>query len=164
LTSAGSSIYLPAMKLYTTALVVAWLLLPLPLAAQGPIAVPGTADVGPAQTWELLLPPPRPLSPSEKIALQMGAGVAGETDLKAPLSQWTIIKTFPSEKKCHAGASDALQEYHAEMQGAWAQQMAQRLKNKRPGVVYGLSESNGRSLQEEQTLRCIASDDPRLKK
>ena len=39
--------------------VVVWLLLPLPLHAAGPVAVPGTADVEPARAWALLLPPLR---------------------------------------------------------------------------------------------------------
>jgi hypothetical protein len=150
------------MKVFYTALaLVAWLLLPLPLAAQGPISVPGTADVG-AQTWELLLPPLRPLSPSEEIALQMGGGVARETDLKAPFSEWTKIKTFPTEQECRARASDALDEYRAEMQGKWVALMSQRF-NPHPGVPM-VSGSISHSITDEKNLRCIAADDPRLKK
>ena len=63
---------------------VAWLLLPLPLAAQGPIVVPGTAD---APDWDLLLPPRNPW------------------DTTAPLSQWIKAQTFTSEEECHARAN-----------------------------------------------------------
>lgn len=137
------------MKLHTAALaLVVWLMMPLPLAAAGPAAVPGAADVLPAPAWDLLLPPLRPL---------FGPAPPGdrpvETDLKAPLSRWIIIKTFPTEKKCREQASDALADYRFKKEAEILAPMGYRFQLLR----------DVRNLKEEQTLRCVATDDPRLK-
>jgi hypothetical protein len=67
-----------AMRLYhSTALVlIAWLLLPLPLRAAGPVAVPGTADV--PMGWYLMSAP----------AMPTPGGGYSIADSTAPISRW----------------------------------------------------------------------------
>jgi hypothetical protein len=125
-----------------------YLMLCLPLrAADDSIAVPGTADIetGP---WYLLRPPDHPL-----IVPVPPGGTPAVTDLTGPFSQWTMIKTFPSEKECHAQASDALEEYRFK-------KASEALP---PGTFISGGSVGGVSLQELKNLRCVAADDPRLK-
>jgi len=122
---------------------------PPPLcAADGSIAVPGTADVE-AGPWYLLLPPDHPL-----IVPVPPEGTTGVTDLTAPFSQWTMIKTFPTEKECHAQANDALAEYRFEK---GCESLAKM------GFKGGVPAISRVSLEELKNLRCVAVDDPRLK-
>jgi hypothetical protein len=81
----------------------AWLLLLSQLrAAGGAVAVPGTADVKPPG-WLLLQPPLCPLP------IPSGSPPGVQTfgpDTTAPLLRWKIVKTFPTEKECHAQAGN----------------------------------------------------------
>jgi hypothetical protein len=135
------------------ALVVWCLTMPSALRADGSIAVPGTADVE-TGTWELLQPPSYPL-----VVPVPPGGTPSATDFAAFYSQWTRIKTFPTEKECHAQANDALAEYQSKQEGKALARLSAQL-----GVRVVSGHGDIRSLAEEKTLRCVASDDPRLKK
>jgi hypothetical protein len=92
--------------------------------------------------WQLLLPP-------------YFKGVPA-MDTTAFLSQWTWIKTFPTENECLAQAGDALANYRFQ-----EQEKAKALA--RMGIhLQRLSrEPSGASPdKEEESLRCVASNDP----
>jgi hypothetical protein len=138
------------------ALVVWCLTMPSALRADGSIAVPGTADVETGISWYLMQPPYRPLPAPP--GWPPGTHPA-EADITAPFSEWTKIKTFPTEKKCQQGAGDALAEYQSKQEGKALARLSAQL-----GVRVFSGRGDIRSLAEEKTLRCVASDDPRLKK
>jgi hypothetical protein len=73
---------MPEMKLEIAAALTFIVWLPLPLRAADPVAVPGTADVVAARAWDLLMPPQH------------------FWDTTAPLSQWKILETFPTDQAC----------------------------------------------------------------
>jgi hypothetical protein len=62
----------------------------------------------------------------------------------APLSQWTIIKSFHSQNDCHIHTQEALEEY----------------RNQHFRDASALTPTP----EYEAILRCIATDDPRLNK
>jgi hypothetical protein len=122
-------------------LTVAWLLLPSLCRAQvrtsGPIAAPGTAGVEPR--WLLMEPPlrPLPIPPGSPPGVQtLGP------DTTASLSRWKIVKTFPTERKCHAQAGNT-----------WVKAPAS------PGV----RSATAQLFTKSANLRCVASNDPHLK-
>ena len=92
--------------------------------------------------WLLLLPPTR----------------QGNWDTKAPLSQWTKMKTFTSEQACRAGTIAAIQSYGytSALQHASAAQRAAMAN-----MFVGTSSYSG---AEAESVRCVPADDPRLKK
>jgi hypothetical protein len=65
------------------------------------------------------------------------------SDMTAPCSQWTVIKTFPTEKVCHEQALAG--------RPAWT-------GIKQPFFVAGSAIG-----QLKVDLRCVAAEDPRLK-
>ena len=68
---------------------VAWSMMPLPLgAADGPIAVPGTADV--QKSWYLMSP--FPMRPQQFRGIAVGP--------HAPLLHWKIVATFSTQQAC----------------------------------------------------------------
>jgi hypothetical protein len=75
------------------------------------------------------------------------------TDLSAPYSQWTRIKTFPTEKECHEHAGEALSEYQSTMQAA---------SFARQGISIFVLAVGKRNVREESQLRCVATNDPRM--
>jgi hypothetical protein len=114
------------------ALVAGWLMLPSPVRAAGPVAVPGTADVKPAPVWYLMLPP-----------------IRHNWDTAAPFSQWTKIKTFVSEKECRAHSITALEDWR------W-REIAAHLGGKTQLFIA----TSSYSPKERQNLRCVSAKGP----
>jgi hypothetical protein len=71
---------------------VVWLLLPLPLHAAGPIAVPGTADVE-TGLWYLMMAPANLSAPACNDC-------EVPFDRTRPLSEWSINQAFATEREC----------------------------------------------------------------
>ena len=74
------------------ALVGWYLMVPLPLRADGPIAVPGTADVE-TGLWYLMIAPTNDSAPTCNDC-------AVPFDLTRPLTDWRIQQAFPTEHEC----------------------------------------------------------------
>jgi hypothetical protein len=107
--------------------------------------------------WYLMLPPLRPVSPEDVSDRRVDLTVPPNrpmVDLTAPLAQWTIIKTFPTEKECRARAKAALSEYRFK-----------KMKDSFATTGYQSYPARDLSpLEQEKDSRCIATDDPRRKK
>jgi hypothetical protein len=122
------------------------------MAAMNPHHAAALALVG----WYLMLPPLRPVSPEDVSDRPVDLTVPPDrpmADLTAPFSQWTIIKTFPTEKECRVQAKAALSEYRFK-------------KTKGSSAPTGYQAYPARDLsplEQEKDSRCIATDDPRLK-
>jgi hypothetical protein len=86
--------------------------------------------------WYLMRPPIRTVGKT-----LLGPQPIETEDVKAPLSQWTIVETFTTEKECEAHRHPAL-----------------------PGFYYGPG-GGGMPMPiiTGQSDQCIATDDPRLK-
>jgi hypothetical protein len=92
--------------------------------------------------WYLIRPPIRPV---EKTLLGMPTPI-GIEDVKAPLLQWKVVETFPTEKEC-----EAYQHGQAAFPGFYGPGGGRVpiITNPRPAVPWE---------------RCISADDTRLKK
>jgi hypothetical protein len=154
---------MPEMKLEIAAALafIAWLLLTLPLRAEGPVVVPGTADVVSAPAWDLLVPPLR------YIPAHDGFAAGSDFDLTAPVSRWIKVETFPTEQQCRASTRsgvghDYLSEAAALFEAHAGPHPAARPD---PHVHHYSTSGPGDPVQivEQKNTRCVASDDPRLK-
>ena len=74
------------------ALVGWYLMVPLPLRADGPIAVPGTADVE-TGLWYLMMAPTNDSAPTCNDC-------EVPFDRTRPLSQWRVYQAFPTKHEC----------------------------------------------------------------
>ena len=72
-----------------------------------------------------------------------------------PISQWKILKTFDSAAGCHAAL---------ENQWAIAREHRKALQTPEPSLHPEVKASMQAATESEANSKCIASDDPRLKK
>jgi hypothetical protein len=83
--------------------------------------------------WHLMRPP------MARIIVKSAQSIHLNENTAAPLSQWTIVGTFPTEEECEAHRHPIP-----------------------PGFFYGVG-GGGMPIITGQWDQCIASDDPRLK-
>lgn len=86
------------------ALVGWYLMVPLPLRADGPIAVPGTADVE-TGLWYLMMAPTNDSAPTCNDC-------EVPFDRTRPLSQWRVYQAFPTKQECLDHPPGNAEDFH----------------------------------------------------
>jgi hypothetical protein len=132
---------MPEMRLEIAAALTFIVWLPLPLRAADPVAVPGTADVVAARAWDLLMPPQH------------------FWDTTAPLSQWKILRDIPDRPGMPQAHQERIPHHTAGL--AAAVPPDEYAGCERPSLCD--RKRGGFLVVQEKYLRCVASDDPRLK-